>query len=644
MKFGIPGFRTLMFAENLPEFKRLAQKVPMKQIRAQVEVRQIGNIRHRSSPILVTRILLALLFAITFWGYIGGWVITLWVIVTVLLTLVSNKFSDDFFNDPNPGKRIEYWKGQTLRFTTISAISLGFAGYYFLGFDDLVLRLVLLAFIFGTSFASISLYARWLPALFVFLPITLIPSVVKFSEIYDFPGAIVTFWICIVLLISFAYGIQLYVIYTRSIFRDFERDLLMEELIQQRQEADFIRAASEAAIAERSRFFAAANHDIRQPIQAMSIFISLLEKKTTEQTKPFVQNISKSAAMISNLVEQILLVTKADSKNLQVNLEKFSLLDLFKDLKEEFQPLAETKGLKFETIEIEEAIISDCMVLERILGNLISNAIRYTSGGTVLLRAKKTPKGSIVITVSDSGAGISKAERDKLFKEYSQGEAGKNARLGFGLGLSIAEKLSEAIGIRLTLLSKEGKGTIFRLDIPMSTDKGFQNLREEAEISADLISLRSLKILLLEDEPLIRESLKVLFESWDASVIDFENYESITQECIEELEDIGLIFSDFSLGVNKTTGLQAIFRLRKRFARNIPAIVSTATMHDLVIHQYNEETENVDSNSLEASFYELPLIIEKPVKPQDINRSIKRLLGTNGLERNKPVLVNSFYH
>lgn len=214
--------------------------------------------------------------------------------------------------------------------------------------DNVIVEMILLAMIVGVTFSSVPLYAIWLPALWIFVPATLLPTILKLVLIYQPSLFIALFWTLILFLIIFYFGVRLNKIYLQGIYRSFEREFLMEQLIFQRQKADYIREASEMAISARTRFFAAANHDLRQPLQAMGIFISILQGQADQQAKPLIDNLSKACNTVATLVDQILIISELDSKTMKIRPSEVSIRSIFSELANEFTPMAEQRGLTFE--------------------------------------------------------------------------------------------------------------------------------------------------------------------------------------------------------------------------------------------------------------------------------------------------------
>lgn len=534
-----------IFEPNPPEATNYHLHLSGARLASKVQLRQLSVLKHRTTAVVAIRMLLYLIFTLTCWSYVGGWVMALWLAFNVMHTLASMKSADDFFNEPSMDKRFHYWKNRTLQMILVSGLSIGFAGFYFMVPDNVIVEMILLAMIVGVTFGSVPLYAIWLPALWIFVPATLLPTILKLVLIYQPSLFIALFWTLILFLIIFYFGVRLNKIYLQGIYRSFEREFLMEQLIFQRQKADYIREASEMAISARTRFFAAANHDLRQPLQAMGIFISILQGQADQQAKPLIDNLSKACNTVATLVDQILIISKLDSKTMKIRPTEVSIRSMFSELANEFTPMAEHKGLTFEVRAEPLMIVTDGLLFERVLRNLIGNAVRYTEHGGILLRAKKTKKNTLVVTVSDSGCGITKEDQAKLFQAYYRGGAGHKSREGFGLGLSIVDKICKLLNIELKLISKVGKGSIFRLEMAIETSVDTTEVQPPVQPNR-IFSLEDVNVLLIEDDPLIRESLATLLEGWGAKVRRAEYFDAeLAAQLIEEAP-VDIIFSDLT--------------------------------------------------------------------------------------------------
>ncbi len=612
-----------------PPDVELSAEIPPKELQKMVEFRQLGNMKHRSSVVVIVRMFLSLVLAVLCWEASSPYMMLFWLAFNVMHTLACLKSADDFFNSPTANHDFSFWRNRTMQMTFVSGLIWGFAGFFFMQANSPVDHVVLMGIIFSVAFGSIPLYACWLPGLWSFLPAILLPPYLRFIYVYEISLDVALELLVIIVLTIVYFGRRLNQIFTASIYQSIEKELLMEQLIQQRQKAEFAREVAEVAIRNRTRFFAGANHDLRQPLQAMGIFISLLEESVEKRNKPLVENLAKACNLVSTLVDQILTISRLEAKSIKINPESFSIRSLLNDLDSEFQPIAQKKGLNFKIKTSDVTVFTDEVLLGRILRNLIGNAVRYCTRGDVLIRAKESRVGTLIISVADTGPGITQEEQSKLYSDFFRGKAGRSAEEGFGLGLSIVHKISALLDIKLSMHSRVGKGTIFRLELPIASDPKQVEVLQRATYDAIPQSLSGANILLIEDDTLIRQSIEALLVAWGANVTSASCYDAEITVPFLNGKPLDIILADYNLGPGLLTGLQAVFRIRSAMGRRIPAIVSTAVSRDVVLDQYEEETEGSNFSDRSVDLMSLPVIIQKPVSPQELNRAIFRLIPQN---------------
>ena len=242
-----------------------------------------------------------------------------------------------------------------------------------------------------------------------------------------------------------------------SVKNNYENEVLVEQLLNEKRLAEEARRDAENATRSKTQFFAAASHDLRQPLQAIGIYVSLLKKRAQGPLEPLVNNLSTAVESLSKLVEELLEISRLDSGAIQPRVDQLLLDDLFTLLEQEFTPLSASKGLSLRVRRPGFAIDSDPLLLQRVIRNLLANAIRYTQRGGVLLAARPR-NGLISIEIWDTGPGIKQGELDRIFEEFYRGESSKaeNSGAGFGLGLSIVKRICGLLGHPLIVTTRPG--------------------------------------------------------------------------------------------------------------------------------------------------------------------------------------------
>jgi two-component system, sensor histidine kinase len=363
---------------------------------------------------------------------------------------------------------------------------------------------------------------------------------------------------------------------------------LSEALVQLRREkqvADEARRAAEIANRAKTQFFAAASHDLRQPLHAMGLFAQALRERTRDQeVAPLVNSINESVAALEGLFSELLDMTRLDSGAVEVHPRDFAVGDLLRNLRLHFEPSAFEKGLALRLRGARRIVFADPVLVERILRNLVANAIRYTEDGTVLVGCR--PRGDkLELQVWDTGRGIAPEQQARVFEEFYQvpdaGAGAAGERKGLGLGLAIVKRLADLIGAPLTLRSWPGRGSVFTLELPVGAAPRTAADVQRAATPAPSVTLAGRRIVVVEDEAAVRAGLEALLLGWGAQLRVFPS----VADCLawaregardEPAPDLAIV--DYRLEDGRD-GLEALQALRDRFGEALPAIVvSGSTM------------------------------------------------------------------
>jgi two-component system, sensor histidine kinase len=332
-------------------------------------------------------------------------------------------------------------------------------------------------------------------------------------------------------------------------------------------------AHAERANASRSRFVAAASHDLLQPLSAAKLFISSIGGDGLEPGAQVALEKAQNALMsVEGLLDALLDISKLESGKAAVSVGAVSLGRLMRTLAEEFAPMAAAKGLTLAVVPCSATVESDPAYLRRILQNLIGNAIRYTMHGRVLVGARR--RGGVVrIEVRDTGPGIPEDAQNDIFKEFHRLNARASASEGMGLGLAIVERACALLGHPLGLTSEVGRGTCFMVQVPVSDTAAtpFPSeppQRRRGPVAADKIAF------LVENDAELRRALGLLLEKWGMTVLEAASGE----EALALIDEIGILpdifIVDHQLGEGMT-GIELLSRLRAAHGR-VPARLITA--------------------------------------------------------------------
>lgn len=330
---------------------------------------------------------------------------------------------------------------------------------------------------------------------------------------------------------------------------------------------------AERANATKSRFVAAASHDLLQPLSAAKLYVASLHGHGDADIERIVTKAESALGSVEHILEALLDISKLDSGRASVHVTTVSLGMLLAQLGDELAPLARAKGLDLRVLPTGAMVRSDPRYLRRILQNLISNAIRYTESGRILVGTRRHG-AALRIEVWDTGVGIPPDKQELVFREFQRLHADASAAVGMGLGLAIVERACALLDHPLVLRSTEGKGTMFSVEVPIETDfaAGLAPARPgPVEQDGDLGHVIAL---LIEDDENLRNAITMTLESWGVDVLDCPSEE----EAGTLIREIGVapdvILADHQLA-DGHFGLDAVVNLRAEFG-HIPACIVTA--------------------------------------------------------------------
>jgi two-component system, sensor histidine kinase len=353
-----------------------------------------------------------------------------------------------------------------------------------------------------------------------------------------------------------------------------DRKRVEAELIVARQAADRARESADRANQGKSRFLATASHDLRQPLQTLSLLNGTLRRTLTDPDA--VQMLIQQEQAIdgmSRLLNALLDISKLDSGAIKPNPTDFAVAALFEELRLEFQGLAASKGLTFDVSPCDEYVRSDRSLVEQILKNLISNAIKYTRQGAVALRCLHETSSMVCIEVLDTGIGIPGDQLRYIYDEFYQvGVPTSSSREGYGLGLSIVQRLVALLDVKLDAHSQVGKGSQFALTLPAG-----QAVARPTQSAAARPPLRTqrakARVLLVEDDAGVRNATRMLLRS--------EGYHTTAVASLAEALDyvaqdqgLDLLVTDYHLRDGET-GMQVITALRDTLRVPLRAVLIT---------------------------------------------------------------------
>jgi Na+/proline symporter/signal transduction histidine kinase/ActR/RegA family two-component response regulator len=342
-----------------------------------------------------------------------------------------------------------------------------------------------------------------------------------------------------------------------------------------RLNAELERAKAEAddANVSKTRFIAAASHDILQPLNAARLYVtSLIERQEAGADGSLVQNIDASLEAVEEIFTALLDISRLDTGAMKPELTDFRISELLQRLEVEFAPVAREKGLDLIFMPCSLAVRSDRRLLRRLLQNLVSNAIKYTPKGTVMVGCRRRG-GKLRVEVYDTGIGIPHAKRRAVFKEFHRLDQGARVARGVGLGLSIVERIARVLNCELALKSNVGRGSRFSVEVPRASAAIVEPM-VHAVPKAATGQLAGTVVLCIDNERTILDGMQTLLGGWGCRVLTAADL----TEALATLEGSGLepdgLLVDYHL--DGDDGIGAIAELRRRHGRDLGAILVTA--------------------------------------------------------------------
>jgi signal transduction histidine kinase len=367
----------------------------------------------------------------------------------------------------------------------------------------------------------------------------------------------------------------------------------------------------------KSRFLSAASHDLRQPLHALNLFVAQLQAADDPaERNRLVARIDAAVGAMNELFSTLLDVSKLDAGLLEPNLAEFPVEQLLQRVETTFAGSAREKGLRLSVVSSGAWIRSDFILLERILFNLVSNAVRYTVRGGIVVGCRRRGE-RLRLDVWDSGTGIPADQQQKVFDEFYQLAApGLNRTGGLGLGLAIVERLGRLLGAPVELRSVPGTGSRFSVSVPM-VEKRLGPIAAQASPAAIADPVTGKLIVVIDDDALVLDGMRGILRSWGCTVIAELSETAALTRLAEFGQQPDLIISDHRLADGKT-GIEAIDCLRGALGIAIPAfLISGDTAPELL-------------RDASASGYHL---LHKPVPPITLRAMLNRFLKMSGTAR-----------
>jgi signal transduction histidine kinase/PAS domain-containing protein len=385
-----------------------------------------------------------------------------------------------------------------------------------------------------------------------------------------------------------------------------ERTAELTEANEALQEA---KLEAERANQAKTRFLASASHDLVQPLNAARLFVSAIDRRgLNETTERLIGQVESSLTAAESLLGALLDITRLDAAAQELRSEHVELSRVLGPLAAEFSVLARARGLEFRVVPSHAIVHTDPRLLRRVLQNFLSNAVRYTRKGRVLIGCRRQ-RGALRIEVWDTGPGIPPDKQTEIFEEFRRLDSQDGVERGLGLGLAIAERLARLLDHPLGLRSCVGKGSAFSITVPLGDPK--QVVAAQPTVirrGADGIS--DARVLCLDNEPAVLGGMEALLSGWGCKVIAVRDEEAALRHYREhgQVPDLALVDYHLDEGID---GIDTLEKLKAVWGVNVPGIVITA-----------DHTQQAKQHAEQRGYALLP----KPVKPAGLRALMGRIL------------------
>ena len=562
---------------------------------SQVLARQAQIIYKQLQPIPVIGAIACSLILALIWGEVDGafalaWLalamFTYWVITPLVIYLNHRLTPSEQY-----GLRSRVW---AIIRSVFEGSAWGLAAILLFDESSFYYQTILLAFVIGTAAIGALLNAAYRPTFFILTFLILTPFVVRYASYGD--SLNITIALCI------AFYMVLLVYHTNINYSSIRNSLYLQFMLNEQKEV------AEEAKNTQTKFFAAASHDLRQPLHAYGLLAdSLRELIVDPKALAIFSSMNNSMQGMRGLLNSILDISKLEAGEMKPVHHSFNLQSLFDNLFLEYESHASAGGVVLSVRSMDVVVWSDRSFIERILRNLLSNAIAHSNGGAVLMAARYHPDG-VKIEIRDSGRGIPKEFHKIIFQEYKQVSMDdKTVNSGLGLGLAIVDRLCRLLAIDLAFESAQNKGAVFSFVLKKALT--VENLPDKFVTTKVEFECHGKRVLVVDDDPDILAAMRLTLEKWQCSVTLCASGQEAIYQITKKDERPDLIIADYRL--QEENGIAVVDRINKLLVKPVPAIIVTG------------DTSAKKIKEIQNSKH---VVLYKPVTPDKLREVIAGLL------------------
>ncbi len=485
----------------------------------------------------------------------------------------------------------------------VNALVWAAASVYFFQPSEFEYQLLIISVLTGMGAGSVSSMYMYKPAFFAYFITSSIPLavclIIEGGKVYSTIGILIFIFVAFVCFFSSRVNKT----YVDALVIRNENRQLVNELRDQKEEA-------EKANQAKSKFLAAASHDLRQPLHALNLYASILSGNISKpKNKKLVDQISHSIDALQSLFNALLDISRLEAGTLIPERRNFRIEAVLLRIMNDYESDAQSKGIALN-VQTDDLIgYSDPSMLEQVIRNYVSNAIRYTNSGSVTVKCEEQGK-QIEISVIDSGIGIPSDQLSAIYGEFYQlSNPERDRSKGLGLGLAIVQRISKLLEHEISVKSESGKGSTFSIKVPIGSSASFIDLPRSAVEWMQNKSETRFNIIIIDDDVDVRESTEALFVSWGCSVYVGAMPQDVIAKLINSKIEPDAVIADYRLRGGRT-GIGAIDLIKAQFNKEIPALIITG------------ETASEPLQAIQNSG--IP-VLNKPVSPAKFRRFLDSL-------------------
>jgi signal transduction histidine kinase len=552
---------------------------------------------YRQAPAsIVTLFIVAGILAYILWDIVPQQWMIAWLTALVVVNTLRFAQIGWFLRRNPPIQGIGWWAVFSAAGSALVGTVWAAACFLFLDPAHPISLITMTVILMGVAAGSIVNLASYMPSFWVVVG----PSMGALIGVLVWHGGTISNTVALLA----AVASMAYIVGARNVHR------LLTESLQLSFENVALRRDAEQANAAKTRFLAAASHDLRQPIHALGLlFATLADRVRDESAAPVLKQIDGAVDAIDSMLNSLLDISKLDAGVVRPEIGPVELGALLERLNDEHQPIATVTGNRLRVRPARATVLTDASMLQRILANLVSNALRYTVDGRVLVGARRRGR-SLRIEVYDNGPGIPADALGDIFLEFHQlGNPERDRRKGLGLGLAIVKRLADLLGHGIDVRSTIGRGSRFSVTLPLATAPQ-RTTMPSAATTAFGADLHGRRVLVLDDDVSVLDAMRSLLERWGCDVVTTSTPEEAEAELMSGSGTPDMLIVDYRLR-RHASGIETIGRLQQVAANRIPALVITG--------------DTAPDRLREAQESGYPLL-HKPVKPAQLRAVMRQLI------------------